>query len=93
MPRNTDITIPLATWTQITDANVTSITFQNKGTFFVIVKGTTDTTAPTDENGSIRYNPGQGERNVPLSDLFPGVAAVRVWAYSPGGTSMMVSHS
>ena len=49
--------------------------------------------APTDDDGAVRYNPGQGERNVSLSDLFPGVAATRVYAYAPSGAEVMVSHA
>lgn len=93
MAQNTTTTLTAGAWTQLTDANVTSITFQNIGDYFCRIKGTTDATEPTDASGSIRYNPGQGERNVALSDLFPGIAAVRVWAYSDQGISVMVSHA
>lgn len=93
MAQNATITVPANTWTQLTDADISSITFQNVSGFHVFVKGTTGATAPTDETGSIRYNPGQGERNVSLSDLFPGIAAVRVWAYTENGSQVMVSHA
>ena len=93
MAQNTDIVLTADDWTQLTDANVTSITFQNKGTYYMLVKGTTDTTKPTNDDGAARYNPGQGERNVTLSDLFPGVAAVRVWAYAPKSIEVLVSHA
>lgn len=93
MAQNTTKTLTAGGWTQLTDADVTSITFQNIGGYHVLVKGTTDATAPTDTTGAVRYNPGQGERNVALSDLFPGIAAVRVWAYSDQGISVMVSHA
>jgi hypothetical protein len=59
-----------------------------------MIKATTDDTAPTDFTGAIRYNPGQGERNVALSDLFPGLAnRDRVWAYSTDATQVVVSHA
>ena len=93
MPRNTDIPLPTATWTQLTDADVTSITFQNKSGDYILVKGTVGASAPSDDDGAVRYNPGQGERNVSLSDLFPGVAATRVYAYAPTGAEVMVSHA
>jgi len=93
MARNTDIPLPTATWTQLTDADVTSITFQNKSGDYILVKGTVGASAPSDDDGSVRYNPGQGERNVSLSDLFPGVAATRVYAYAPTGAEVMVSHA
>jgi hypothetical protein len=93
MAQNTDVTLPIATWTQLTDANVTSITFQNKSGNYILVKGTTSASAPTDDDGAVRYNPGQGERDVFLSELFPGIAAVRVYAYAPTGAEVMVSHA
>tara|TARA_R110000803_G_scaffold189342_1_gene251829 strand:- start:160 stop:441 length:282 start_codon:yes stop_codon:yes gene_type:complete len=92
MAQNTDIVIVANVWTQLTNTNVSLITFQNKGTYHILVKGTTGASAPTDDNGSIRYNPGQGERNVPLSDLFSGINAVRVWAYGQKELEVMVSH-
>jgi hypothetical protein len=100
MAQNTTLAIPAATWTELTDANVTAITFQNIGGSFVLVKATTDTTAPTTDAGAIRYNPGQGERNVAISDLFPGLSgAVRLWAWSDApqpfknDTRVVVSHA
>ena len=93
MPRNTDVTLPIATWTQLTDADVTAITFQNKSGNYILVKGTVGAVAPTDDDGAVRYNPGQGERNANLSDLFPGLSATRVYAYAPTGAEVMVSHA
>lgn len=93
MAQNTDVTLPIATWTQLTDADVTAITFQNKSGNYIFVKGTTSASAPTDGDGAVRYNPGQGERDVFLSELFPGIAAVRVYAYAPTGAEVMVSHT
>jgi hypothetical protein len=94
MAQNTTISVPAATWTQLTDADITSITFQNVGSNHVVIKATTDGTAPTNLSGGFRYNPGQGERNVALSDLFPGIASRdRLWCYSTDGSSMVVSHA
>lgn len=94
MAQNTTIAVPAATWTQLTDADITSITFQNIGSNHIMIKATTDGTAPTDYAGAIRYNPGQGERNVALSDLFPGLAGRdRLWAYAPDATQVVVSHA
>lgn len=93
MAQNTTTTLAAQTWTQLTDADVTNITFQNISGYHVMVKGTTSAVAPTDDAGAIRYNPGQGERNISLSDLFPGIAAVRVYAYAPDGAEIMVSHA
>lgn len=94
MAQNTTVNIPANVWTQITDGNVSSITFQNIAGNFVRVKGTVGATAPTDLAGSIRYNPGQGERNVLLADLFPGISGVnRVYVFAADGAQMVVSNA
>jgi hypothetical protein len=94
MPQNTTIAVPRRTWTQLTDADISSITFQHLGTAFLLIKATTDTTAPTNTTGALRYEPGQGERNVALADLFPGLSARdRVWAYSEEAADVVVSHA
>lgn len=93
MAQNTTITVPQSAWVQLTDADVTAITFQIVGGWPVSIKGTTDATEPTNLDGALTYVQGQGERNVSLSDLFPGIAAVRVWAYTENGSQVMVSHA
>lgn len=93
MAQNTDVVLPKNTWTQLTNSNVTSITFQNRSGYHILVKGTAGATAPTDQTGSIRYNAGQGELNTPLADLFAGIGANRVYAYAPDGATVMVSHA
>ena len=94
MAQNTTITLAAQTWTQLTDADVSSITFQNRSSYHMFVKATTDTTTPTDFDGAIRYNPGQGEMNTNIADLFPGLSgADRVWAYSDKAVDVMVSHA
>ena len=93
MAQNTDIVLAIGAWTQLTNADVTAITFQNKSGGFILVKGTVGAVAPTDDDGAVRYNPGQGERNVSLSDLFPGISANRVYAYTSAGGEVMVSHA
>ena len=94
MAQNTTITLTPNAWTQLTDADVTRITFQNTGGQFILVKGATDATAPTDQTGAIRYNPGQGQVNAFLTDLFPGLTgADRVFAYSDSAVGVMVSHA
>ena len=94
MPQNTTKNLAAAAWTQLSDANIATVTFQNISGSFVLVKGTVGATAPTDLTGAIRYNPGQGERNVLLTDLFPGLSGVnRLYAYSQDGASVVVSHA
>lgn len=73
-----DITCPPDAWTQLTNADVTSITFQvRKGD--VYIRATTDATAPTETFG-ILYKQGQGERNVAMSELVSLAGADRLWA-------------
>jgi hypothetical protein len=91
MPRYTTVNVPPGVWTQITDADVTEITFQNVSDFTIWVKGTTNTTAPTDRLGALRYAPGLGDDR-PLATLFRGIAAVRVWVFADNGASVTVSH-
>lgn len=94
MPQNTTINVAANTWTQLTDANIATITFQNIADNHIRVKATVGASAPTNLTGAIRYNPGQGERNVALSDLFPGVSgANRVYAWSETGAAVVVSHA
>jgi len=93
MAQNTTVTLTAATWTQLTDADVASITFQNRSAYPMWVQGTATAVAPSSKDGAIRYNPGQGERNVSLGDLFPGISAARIYAYSDNGAEVMVSHA
>lgn len=94
MAQNTTVNLSAATWTQLTNADTARITFQNISGTHVIVKATVGASAPTNLTGGIRYNPGQGERNALLSDLFPGLTGGnRVYAYSQEGASVMVSHA
>lgn len=94
MAQNTTLTIPAATWTLITDSDVSAITFQNLGGVDMLVKATTDTTAPTTALGAITYLPKQGEANILLSDLFPGLSARdRIWVYANTAITVLVSHA
>lgn len=81
------------TWTQLTNTDVTSITFQVLvGEAFL--RYTTDATTPTEANG-VRYQEGQGEMNISLSSLTSLTGADRVWAKpaSPKETLIYVDHA
>ena len=94
MAQNTTINATAGAWTQLTSADVTSLTFQNIGGQYALIAGTLGATAPTNLNGALRYNPGQGERAVLISDLFPGVSGVnRAWVYADNGTRIFISHA
>ena len=95
MPQHTPISITPA-WTQLTDANVSAITFQNLGSFPIHVTGTVGTTPPAADASGLVYAGGQGEANRALADMFPGVSgANRVWARSTtsGTQQVFVSHA
>jgi len=94
MAQNTTVTLTAGTWTQLTNDNVTNITFQNTSGHHMFVAGTVGAAAPSSTVGAIRYNPGQGEKNAALTDLFPGTSgANRVYAYSADAIDVMVSHA
>jgi len=92
MAQNTTKSVPAKTWTQLTNADVTSLTFQviEKP---VYIKGTASASAPSSTSGALLYRTGQGEVNVDLSNLFPGISAARVWAYALQDVEVVVSHA
>ena len=96
MPQHTNKAVNAASFTQLTDANVTAITFQNVSAMPVIITATVgESTAPNPDAGGLTYAAGEGESNRSLADLFPGVpGANRVWARSINGTQQVfVSHA
>lgn len=94
MAQNTTYNIAADTWTMVTDADVTSITFQNVSQSEIWVKATTDTTAPTSMSGALKYFPAMGESARSLADLFPGLTGRdRLWVYCDEAASVMVSHA
>jgi hypothetical protein len=94
MPRNTTVPVD-TTWTQITDANITEITFQNIGASAIYIQGTVGAVAPGANDLGVLYRPGEGEAKRALSDLFPGVSgANRVYAKSAStAAQVFVSHA
>lgn len=93
MARDTTITAAEGVWFELTAGDTTSITLQNQGGGDLMVKPTTGA-APSDFSGALDVNPGEALVNVNLADLSPGIAAVRVWAYSTqGGGKVSVSHA
>ena len=93
MPKNDTDHIPGGAWVQLTNADVTAITFANVGTNVVRVTATVGAIAPTSIRGSIPYPPGWGECR-DLSEIWKGVpGANRVWAYAGQPTDVFVSHA
>ena len=93
MAQNTTIAVPAETWTLLTDSDVTSLTFQVRSNGPVYIAGTAGATPPTDFDGSIIFHSTQAQRNVSMSDMFPGISATRLYAYSKTVSNIFVSHA
>lgn len=94
MAQNTTKTLTAETWTQLTDADISAITFQNRSQYDVLITVQNGATAPTTFDDAIKYGPGQGERAVSLADLAPGVTTPnRVFAWSRVAAEVFVSHA
>lgn len=96
MPQQDTITVG-ADVVQLTDANVTEVTFVNTGQYVVHVRATVGTTPPdgTSPAGWLPYSPGHGDDR-PFATLFRGVSgANRLWAkcFDGGDTEVYVSHA
>lgn len=86
------------TWTLLTTNDVTSgVTFQcpHGNQANVLLCGTAGATPPTSTDNTLRYAPGQGEINVLLSEMFPGVPGVnRLYAFSTfSQAAVFISHA
>ena len=96
MPQNLSISVPANTWTLLTDTNVTALTFQvgPQVVSTIFIAGTVGAVPPANRENSLRYNSLEGEINVALSDLFPGVSgANRVYAWCDYPTTSFVGHT
>ncbi len=84
---------PPADWVELTEADISSATFQNTGDQPFYLQATTGD-KPTTVDGSIEYPAAAKETNVTIASLFPGVSgADRLWAYANKQTTVMVSHA
>ncbi|MBE9635792.1 hypothetical protein [Salipiger mangrovisoli] len=78
----------------LTDNDVTSITVQNQTGYTVRLIGAADATPPAADAAGLELAPGAVVLNEALADLFPGIAAVRVFAVGVTGSGrLMVSHA
>lgn len=96
MAQNVTETIDSDTFIRITSGTgVSRVTFQNVGDNLLLIKGTEYPNTPSNGYyGAIEYAPGEGERNVLLTDLFPGISNVNdLYAYSEKGTRVFISHA
>jgi len=82
-------------WTEITDNDITSATFQVTGAHDVRVMGTVGAVAPTDPDDGVVFvaKDFDGVTKRTMDDLFPGIAATRLYARSlNGGSKIFISH-
>lgn len=86
------IECPVGVWTQLTNDDVTAITFQViSGACYI--RYTTDETPPGGSVGML-YGTNQGEQNANLSDLVNLSGAARVWARGAGvSAQLLVDHA
>ena len=93
MAQNTTLTVPANTWTQITANDVSALTFHNQSFYMLQVKGTVGATAPSDFLAAIEYAAGEGETNISIGELWPGISATRVYVFCTNIAKVMVSHA
>lgn len=91
--RNTDVLVG-STYTQLTDNNITNISFQNKG-FGLLEVVAVATGTPAETVSGVVYAEREGEDNLEISTRWLGVTApARVWArFTNGSGAVWVSHS
>lgn len=100
MPRHDTITIPPRVWTQLTNADVSAVSFQVLGNNPVSIAATAGAVAPAagpggTESARVFWTGDHIPATVFLSDLWPGLAgANRLWAWAEGdGGKIAVSHA
>jgi len=88
------VSVPASTWTQVTNGDVTNITFQCFANAPVFIKATAGAVAPTTTEGALRYRSGYGEVDKAIASLFPGVTSpTRVYAFCEAGAQVEVGHA
>ena len=97
MARSGDLRISPKVWTEITNGDVSTLTFQNKAEGrSILVSATVGSVAPTTVEG-VEYLPSEGHYDISLATAFPGVpGANRVWVYSLDAKALItvfVSHA
>jgi len=95
MARNNNVDIPLATWTQLTNANASAIRVQSVSATEMMLQATNGVTAPTTLVGVIVLTGGNVlAADLTIAQLWPGVAgANRVWAFANAVSVASVSHA
>ena len=93
MAKNETETVGQDFWTEITDNDVSSATFQVTGPNDVRIIGTVGAAVPTSTDDGIIYPSGEGETLRTLAELFPGIVATRLYAKSlTANSKVFISH-
>jgi len=95
MAQNTTYQLAPATWTLLTNSDITALTFQvQRATREVLFRATVGATPPTVLTDTLKYEDGEGEAAITLAEMFPGIAgATRVYVYSENSAFVFVSHA
>ena len=95
MARNNNVEIPPAVWTQLTNADASSIRVQSVSATEMRLQATTGVTAPSTLLGTIVLGGGNVlAADLTIAQLWPGVdGAPRVWAFANTGSVASVSHA
>ena len=95
MARNDNVEIPPYVWTQLTNANASSIRVQSVSATEMILQATNGATAPSTMLGTIVLGGGNVlAADMTIAQLWPGVAgANRVWAFANTPSVASVSHA
>lgn len=94
MAQNTTIILTPGEWTQLTNADVAAITFQNRSDYNIYLVVQNGTTPPTDFSSAFLYPAKHGEASRLLTELAPGVTTPnRVFAYATNAAEVFVSHA
>ena len=94
MAQDTTIVVQ-PSWTQLSNADITNITFLNQGPSNISIVVQNGTSDPSDFSTSWDYAPGVGELDLLLTELVPGVTTPnRVFAFAHGDHARVrVSHA
>lgn len=81
-------------YTQLTDADATNFTVQNKGPDRIFLNATTDGTAPTTDAGAFIVRGGEALVNESVANVWRGLTSPdRLWARAENnGAEVFISH-
>lgn len=93
MARNATVSLINDVWTELTNSDVTHISFQNLGNEDIEILGSTSATPPADDARGYIWDGKKGAQNLALNELFLGMGAVRLFARTEAATKVRVDHA